>query len=109
MQSKIPFDKFVKLSLKYRMTLEYPITIKIIYEKEAVESPYVAYIPEFDISSCGKTEEEARKNVKEALTIVIEEVKKKNKLKQFLKELGITKNKQLGFPKIILEPFVFKF
>ncbi len=54
----------------------YPITIKIINEPDASDAPFVAYIPEFDISSCGKTEEEATKNVKEVLNITLEEVKK---------------------------------
>lgn len=59
------------LSMKYT-DFQHPLTIKIVYEKEARETPYVAYIPEFDISSCGKTEQEALKNVKEALKILYE-------------------------------------
>lgn len=58
------------------MSLKFPITIKVIYEKEAKNAPYVAFIPEFDISSCGKTEEKAKKNVKEALEITLEEINK---------------------------------
>ncbi len=58
----------------------YPVTIKILYEKEAKEAPYVAYIPEFDVSSCEKTEEEAVKNAKQSLEITIEEVKRKGNL-----------------------------
>jgi predicted RNase H-like HicB family nuclease len=50
-----------------------------MYEKEAKDAPFVAYIPEFDVSSCGRTEAKARKNVKEALEIVLEEVKQRNK------------------------------
>ena len=53
----------------------YPITIKVLYEKEAKEAPFIAYIPEFDISSCGKTEIEAIKNVNQTLEITIEEIK----------------------------------
>lgn len=89
--------------------LNYPITIKIIKEKESNEAPYVAYIPEFDISSCGKTEEEAVKNVKEVLKITLEEVKRKGKLKEFLEETGIimAKKNLPFFPKIIIQPFSF--
>lgn len=90
------------------MSIKFPITIKIIYEKEAKDAPYVAYIPEFDISSCGKTEEKAKKNVKEALEITLEEVKKHNKLDGFLKEAGISPRKSEFFPKLIFEPFVFQ-
>ena len=90
------------------MSIQFPITIKIIYEPQAKEAPYVAYIPEFDISSCGKTEEKAKKNVKEALELVLEEVKKKDKLEDFLKEAGISHKKPSLFPKISFEPFVFQ-
>lgn len=90
------------------MSIQFPITIKILYEPESKDAPYVAYIPEFDVSSCGKTEEKAKKNVKEALEIILEEVKKKNKLEDFLKEAGISIQKQSFFPKISFEPFVFR-
>lgn len=87
----------------------YPITIKVIYEKEAKGAPYVAYIPEFDVSSCGKTEEEAIRNSKETLGIVLEEVKQQGKLDEFLEELGLTSGtkSKFNFPKIIIEPFAF--
>lgn len=87
-------------------SFEFPITIKILYEKEAKDTPYVAYIAEFDLSSCGKTEEEARKNVKEALQLVLEEVKSQGKLDEYLKEAGVNSKKSL-FPKVIFEPFKF--
>ena len=58
------------------MSIQFPITIKIINEPEAKNAPFVAYIPEFDVSSCGNTEEKAKKNAREALEIVLAEVKK---------------------------------
>ena len=58
------------------MSIQFPITIKILNESEAKDAPYIAYIPEFDISSCAKTEEKAKNNAREALEIVLEEVKK---------------------------------
>ena len=87
------------------MSIQFPVTIKIMYEKEAIDAPYVAYIPEFDVSSCGKTEAQARKNVREALEIVLKEVKKKGELKDFLQEAGVSSDKTSSFPKIIFEPF----
>jgi len=88
--------------------VQYSITIKIIHEPEATDAPYVAYIPEFDVSSCGKTEMEAARNVKEVLKITIEEVKKAKKMRAFLGELGILKEKRmLEFPKIIIESYSF--
>ena len=62
------------------MSIQFPITIKVLYEPDAKDAPYVAYIPEFDISSCAKTEAKAKKNVKEALELTLEEVKKIDKL-----------------------------
>lgn len=89
------------------MSVSFPITIKMIYESEAIDAPYVAYIPEFDISSCGKTEDEAKKNVREVLEITLEEAKKQHKLDEFLKEAGISSKQKNLFPKISFEPFVF--
>lgn len=89
-------------------TFEFPITIKILYEKEAKDAPYVAHVAEFDLSSCGKTEEEARRNVKEALQLVLKEMKSQGKLEEYLKEAGISnKPSKSLFPKVIFEPFVF--
>ena len=76
-----------------------------MYEKAAKDAPFIAYIPEFDVSSCGKTEAKARKNVKEALEIVLEEVKKKGEIDSFLQEAGVSPDKNTAFPKIIFEPF----
>ncbi len=90
------------------MSIKFPITIKILYEAEAKDAPYVAYIPEFDISSCGKTEEKAKTNGKEAFEITLEEVKRQNKLEEFLKEAGISLKKSDFFPKLIFEPFTFQ-
>lgn len=89
------------------MSIQFPITIKVLYEPEAKDAPYVAYIPEFDLSSCGKTEEKAKKNVKEALELSLEEVKKQGKLNEFLKEAGFSSQTPNLFPKVTFEPFVF--
>ena len=89
-------------------SFNYPVTIKILYEKEAKEAPYVAYIPEFDVSSCGISEEEAIKNVNQALEITLEEVKRKGHMEEFLQEAGISQKKSIfSFPKIIIQPFSF--
>lgn len=89
------------------MSVSFPITIKIIYESDAKDAPYVAYIPEFDISSCGKTEEDAKKNVREVLEITLEEAEKQNKLQDLPLEAGISAKSAGSFHKISFEPFVF--
>lgn len=92
------------------VNIPYPITIKIHREPEASDAPYVAHIVEFDVSSCGKTEEKAVYNAREALTITLEKAKKDGRLADLLEEAGITASKTTTrYPKIIIEPFPFHF
>lgn len=49
---------------------------------------FVAHAPELDVSSCGKTEHEARKNIMEAVTLFLQEAKKLGTLHQILREAG---------------------
>lgn len=70
------------------MDLMLPLTIKIIIDRRSSDAPFIAYSPELDIASCGPTEEKARKNLHEAVSIVIEETQKQGKLDEFLQELG---------------------
>ena len=49
---------------------------------------YTSYCPDLDIGSCGHTVEEARKNLKEALEIFIEETSKSGALEDLLEEAG---------------------
>ncbi len=49
---------------------------------------YVSYCPELDIPSCGESIEQAKKNLKEAILINIEETKKMGTFDQFLQESG---------------------
>lgn len=51
-----------------------PLTIKTFVDKSSKDAPYVAYSPEVDVASCGPTEEKARKNLKDAVEAVVEEV-----------------------------------
>ncbi len=48
------------------------------------ENMFVAYTPALDLSTCGKTFEEANRNLREAIMIVIEEAIKDDKLEQML-------------------------
>jgi len=49
---------------------------------------YVSYCPELDIASCGETVEQARRNLREAILINMEETKKMGTFDQFLEEAG---------------------
>ena len=84
------------------------MTIKIIFDKSSKDAPFVAYNPELDVSSCGPTEERARKNLHEAVGIVLDEAKRKGKLTRLLAEAGFEKDKKMWkSPRIIFESFTF--
>lgn len=74
------------------------MTIKITYDKTSKDAPFVAYSPELDVASCGPTEKKARKNLHEAVEIVLEEAKKKGRLTQLLEELGFENQAVVGSP-----------
>ena len=52
---------------------------------------YVSYCPELDIASCGEDVQTAKKNLKEAILITIEETKRMDTFEQFLEECGFEK------------------
>ncbi len=49
---------------------------------------YVAYVPELDVSSCGDTPEEARKNIQEAAQAFLETSQEMGTLNEVLEEAG---------------------
>ncbi len=49
---------------------------------------YVSYCPQLDVSSCGDTVEEARRMLKEAVRLFVEEAEKMGTLKEILEEAG---------------------
>jgi len=49
---------------------------------------YVSYGPELDITSCGESIEQAKKNLKEVIYINIEESQKMGTFDKFLQEAG---------------------
>jgi predicted RNase H-like HicB family nuclease len=53
---------------------------------------YISYSPKLDVSSCGNTIEEARKNLKTAVTLFLEEAEKMGTLEDILLESGYEVN-----------------
>ena len=49
---------------------------------------YISYCPQFDVSSCGDTIEEARSMLKEAVALFIEGAKELGTLQEILDEAG---------------------
>lgn len=85
-----------------------PLTIKIIYEKEASSSPFVAYSPELDISSCGASETEAQDNLYEAIELLLIGAVEDGVLEELLQEAGFTLSpEKVKPPKIFFSPHTF--
>lgn len=81
-----------------------PITIKIIYEKESSDAPFVAYSPELDLASAGPSEAVAKENLREAINLVMKGAKEDDNLDEFLEDVGFYKEKNsLVAPKITTE------
>ena len=53
---------------------------------------YVSYCPELDIASCGETMEQAKKNLREIISINLEEAQKIGTLENLLQEAGFDEN-----------------
>ena len=72
----------------------------IVLEEDKV---FIAYSPELDISSCGSTIEESKKNLKIAVKLFIEEAEKMGTLDDILLEAGYQKDSKNNWiaPKII--------
>jgi predicted RNase H-like HicB family nuclease len=63
---------------------------------------FVAHTPELDVSSCGRTEEKALSNLKEAVRLFLEEAERMGTLNRILEEAGYLRRKaRLQGPKFI--------
>lgn len=49
---------------------------------------FVAHVPELDISSCGDTEAQARRNIRDAVAGFLETARQMGTLKEILEESG---------------------
>lgn len=68
--------------------MEIQFTTQVFKEDET----FVAHTPELDLSSCGDTEQKALQNLKEAVTLFLEEADKVGTLNQILEEAGFFKH-----------------
>ncbi|MFH1253374.1 MAG: hypothetical protein V1664_03535 [Candidatus Uhrbacteria bacterium] len=62
---------------------------------------FVSYIPQLDVSSCGKTVDEARKNIREAAELFLEESEKAGTINQILEEAGFSFDKIWQAPELV--------
>jgi predicted RNase H-like HicB family nuclease len=70
-------------------------TIPVFFTKE--KESFVAFSPALDLSTCGQTIEEARRNFAEALEIFFEECIKMNSLGEVLESCGWVKDEKRGW------------
>ncbi len=65
-------------------------TIELTSEIWQEGNMYTAYCHELDVATAGRTFEEARKNLAEAIEIFFEETKRMGTLRQLLEEAGFS-------------------
>ena len=70
-------------------------TIPLCFMRE--KDSFVAFTPALDLSTCGRTYEEAKKNFAEALDILFEECSKMGTLKDVLESCGWVKDRKNGW------------
>jgi predicted RNase H-like HicB family nuclease len=83
-----------------------PIDFDIIVFKE--ENTCIAYCPELDVSSCGETIEDAKKMIKTAVRLFLEESEKMGTLEEILHEANYIKHSSGRWipPKIVATELV---
>lgn len=62
---------------------------------------YVAYVPQLDLASCGRTVAEADKNIREVMEIFFEETVRKGTTKEVLEEAGFLFDNGWKAPEIL--------
>ena len=90
------------------MDIEVPLTVKITQDKQSKSAPWVAYNPELDVASCGPTQDKAKKNLTEAIGIILNGAAEDGNLKDLLLESGFQiQAKGITPPKVSLNKFTF--
>ncbi len=64
--------------------MQFTYTTQLLKEGDT----YVAYSPEFDLSSCGDTADDARRMLHEALGLFVAEAQRKGTFESILEEAG---------------------
>ena len=67
--------------------MQFTYTTQLLKEGDT----YIGYSPEFDVSSCGDSTEEARTRLHEAVKLFLDEARRIGTLDRILEESGYTK------------------
>lgn len=81
-----------------KVKLEFNLPVSVIKE----DKDYIAFSPALDLSTCGKSYEEARERFLEAVNIFFEEIIKKETLESALKNLGWKKVQAKWKPPVVI-------
>jgi len=88
------------------MDIQIPLTIKLSKDNQSKSAPWVAYTPELDVASCGPTENKAKKNLFEAVQLVLRGSAEDGNLKDLLLEAGFEIDQsKVKPPKVSLDKF----
>src|SRR3990167_7168487 len=91
------------------MDIQIPLTIKLTEDKQSKSAPWVAYTPELDVASCGPTPDKAKKNLEEAVGIVLRGAADDGNLRDLLIESGFEIQKsKINPPEIRMDQLKFK-
>ncbi len=78
------------------------VILNIVFYRE--HNKFIAYSPAFDLSTCGDTQEQAKRRFEEMLQIFLEEIGRMGTLEDVLLECGWNK---AGHPQKCWQPPVF--
>jgi predicted RNase H-like HicB family nuclease len=92
------------------MDIKIPLTIKLTKDNNSKSAPWVSYTPELDIASCGPTPAKAKKNLNEAIQIILKGAAEDGTLEDLLVESGFEVNRSGGVkpPKVSFDKLSIK-
>lgn len=88
-----------------RLNIQFSLPVTILKEGKY----FIAYTPVLDISTSGKTFEEAKKRFDELVCLFFEELIEKKTLDKVLTGLGWTRTQKTWFPPVIVSSVTQKF
>lgn len=92
-------------ALMTKTRLQFNLPVLIIREDEA----FIAYTPALDLSTVGKTFDEAKKRFEEVVNIFFEEILAKGTVDEALAELGWHKKNHQFSPPVVVEHHIEEF
>lgn len=83
-----------------KKTVDIQLNVQVWKDKET--DTYIAFVPQLDVASCGRTIDEARKNIRDAIEGFLESAQDMGTLQEILDEAGFTFEDEWKAPEILL-------